>query len=254
MKSQEELKENIVALINLWFNDYNDDSDDVLSNNIIDLFDLQNAKLVEENERYKDFHDNWFNVATDYLKLKEENERLNKVNLIKNNLTDELSVLSTKYAVEISELQSELTQAKERIEGLTKERDGYKSSMLSSERFRIIDASSHIDESNLLREKIKQLEQWKSEAIFVSGQWDKVLEWGQNHPNGKVGDNLPEFVLNQLQSLESKCKGLEEKQIGFAEWLMEKGYLPLLRKITKEKVRFRIDELYAIYSQTLLNG
>ena len=157
MKSQEELKENIVALINLWFNDYNDDSDDVLSNNIIDLFDLQNAKLVEENERYKDFHDNWFNVATDYLKLKEENKELIQTN---NDFHSRIN-----HDREFKEvLKSELTQAKERIEGL------------------------------------------------------------------------------------------EEKQIGFAEWLMEKGYLPLLRKITKEKVRFRIDELYAIYSQTLLNG
>lgn len=133
MKSQEELKENIVALINLWFNDYNDDSDDVLSNNIIDLFDLQNAKLVEENESL-------CKKLIDY------------------------SSDSTGLAHKVEQLQSELTQAKERIEGL------------------------------------------------------------------------------------------EEKQIGFAEWLMEKGYLPLLRKITKEKVRFRIDELYAIYSQTLLNG
>ena len=73
--------------------------------------DLTNAKLVEENERLKEANNNKATyieeMESELSAAKERVKELEKVNLIKNKLNDELTIMGTNYAVIINKLENE---------------------------------------------------------------------------------------------------------------------------------------------------
>lgn len=74
--------------------------------------DLTNAKLVEENERLKEANNNKATyieeMESELSAAKERVKELEKVNLIKNKLNDELTIMGTNYAVIINKLENEI--------------------------------------------------------------------------------------------------------------------------------------------------
>lgn len=161
-------------------------------------------------------------LADDYAKLVEENERLNRELGFSESQSIDNGVQAQTFKQAYEDCLSELTQAKEKIEVLT-------------------------IESRLRYEKNNELE----DSLEISDEQRQLFK--------ERSENSEKII----QSLESKCKGLEEKQIGFAEWsakncqILSNGKWYYTKSDRKKKdipLNITSSELYAIYSQTLLNG